>query len=138
MELMHHWSQMHQPWRWSHNGHAVWGGRTTVILNPGKYEHWAWEVWAKMSATFLLSPLDQLGYVEDEVFQVDIATYLGQPCPLMAPVMGCYFGKRGKQLNWSCVNLAAASLPGHRHHSLNNKLQNHLGYDEIRGDAFRC
>jgi hypothetical protein len=52
-----------------------------------------------MSATFLLSPLDQLGYMEDEVFQVGIATYLSQPCPLMAPVMGRYFRKRSMQLD---------------------------------------
>jgi hypothetical protein len=61
--------------------------------------------------------------MEDEVFQVGIATYLGQPCPLMAPVMGHYFGKHGKQLNWYGTNLAAASLPGHKHRSLHTKLQ---------------
>jgi hypothetical protein len=77
----------------------------------------------KMSATFFLSPLDQLGYMEDEVFKVGIATYLGQPCLLMAPVMGRYFKKLGKQLDQYGVNLAAASLPGHRHCSLHNKLQ---------------
>jgi hypothetical protein len=76
-----------------------------------------------MSGTFLLSPTDQLGYMEDEVFQVGIATYLGQPCQLMAPVTGCCFGKRRKQLDWYGVNLAAASLPGHKHCSLHNKLQ---------------
>jgi hypothetical protein len=76
-----------------------------------------------MSATFLLSPPDQLGYMEDEVFQVGIATYLGQPCPLMAPVTGRYFGKCGKQLDWYGANLAAASLPGQGHCSLHNKLQ---------------
>ncbi len=69
------------------------GERITAVLNHGKYERWAWEAWTKMSATFLLSPLDQLGYMEDEVFQVGIATYLSQPCPLMAPVMGRYFRK---------------------------------------------
>jgi hypothetical protein len=61
--------------------------------------------------------------MEDEVFQVGIATYLGQPCPLMAPVVGCYFGKHGKQLDWCGANLAAASLPGHGHCSQHNKLQ---------------
>ncbi len=76
-----------------------------------------------MSATFLLSPPDQLGYMEDEVFQVGIATYHGQPCPLMALVLRRYFGKHGKQLDWYGVNLAAASLPGHKHRSLHNKLQ---------------
>ncbi len=71
----------------------------------------------KMSATFVLSPPDQLGYMEDEVFQVGIATNLGQPCPLMAPVTGCYFGKCGKQLDQYGTNLAVASLPGHGHRS---------------------
>jgi hypothetical protein len=70
------------------------------------------------------SPPDQLGYMEDEVFQVGIATYLGQPCPLMALVTGHYFGKCGnKQLDWYGANLAAASLHGHRHCSLHNNLQ---------------
>jgi hypothetical protein len=73
-----------------------------------------------MCATFLHSPPDQLGYMEDEVFQVGIATYLGQPCSLMAPVTGCYFGKCGKQHG---ANLAAASLPGHGHCNLHKKLQ---------------
>jgi hypothetical protein len=95
--------------RWS----RCLGERITAILNCGKYEHWAWEAWTKMSATLLLSPSDQLGYMEDEVFQVGIATYLGQPCPLMAPVTGCYFEKCGKQLDWYGANIAAASLPGH-------------------------
>ncbi len=93
------------------------------MLNHGKYERWAWEAWTKMSATFLLSPPDQMGYMEDEVFQVGITTYLGQPCPLMAPVMGRYFRKCGKQLDWYGMNLAAASQPGHGLRSLHNKLQ---------------
>jgi hypothetical protein len=76
-----------------------------------------------MSATFLLSPRDQLGYMENEVFQMGIPTYLGQPCPLAAPATGCYFGKCGKQLYWYGTNLAAASLPGYGHCSLHNKLQ---------------
>jgi hypothetical protein len=41
----------------------------------------------------------------------------------MSPVVGRYFGKRGKQLDWYGANLPAASLPGHRHCSLHNKLQ---------------
>ncbi len=99
------------------------GERITAILNCGKYEHWAWEAWTKMSATFLLSPPDQLGYMEDEVFQVGIATYLGQPCQLMTSVTGHYFGKHGMQLDWYDANLAAASLPGHGQPSQQNKLQ---------------
>ncbi len=67
------------------------------MLDRDKYERQAQEAWTKMSATFLLSPQDQLGYMEDENFQVGIATYIRQPCLLMAPVTGCYFGKHGKQ-----------------------------------------
>jgi hypothetical protein len=77
-----------------------------------------------MSAIFLLSIIPyQLGYTEDEDFQVGIATYLLQPCPLMAPVTGHYFGKLGEQLDWYGTNLAAVSLPGHGHRSIHNKLQ---------------
>jgi hypothetical protein len=90
-----------------------------------------------MSATFLLSPPDQLGYMEDEVFQVGIATYLGQPCPLMAPAPGCYFGKYREQLNQYGTNLAAASLPGHDIIAYTT-IMNHPGCDEVRGDTFRC
>jgi hypothetical protein len=67
--------------------------------------------------------LPSLSSGSNEVFQVGIATYLGQPCPLMALVTGRYFEKRGKQFNWYGMNFAAASLPGHKHGSLHNKLQ---------------
>jgi hypothetical protein len=60
--------------------------------------------------------------MEDEVFQVGIATYLGQPYPLMSLVIGRYFGKHGKQLDWYGANLPAASLPGQGHCSLQDKL----------------
>jgi hypothetical protein len=110
----------------------------TAMLDLVKYECWAWEAWTKMSATFLLSPLDQLGFMEDEVFQVGIATYLGQPCPLTALVTGCYFGKQGEKLDRFGANLAAASLPGHGQCSLHNPLINNPGHDEIRGNSLRC
>jgi hypothetical protein len=99
------------------------GERITAMLDRGEYERWAWEAWTKISATFLLSPPYQLGYMEDEVFHVGNATYHRQPCPLMAPVTGRYFGKRDEQLDRYGANLAAASLPGHGHHSLHNKFQ---------------
>ncbi len=99
------------------------GERIYSTLGRSEYECWAWEAWMKMSTTFLFLPLDQLGYIEDEVFQVGIATYLRQPCPLMSPVIGCYFGKHGEQLDHYRANLAAASLPGQGHCSLHNKRQ---------------
>ena len=79
-----------------------------------------------MSAVFLHSPPDQFGYIEDPVFQVAVATYLGQPCPLMQPLVGRFFGKKGKRLDKYGANLAAASLPGQGHSALHNQLQSLL------------
>ncbi len=59
--------------------------------------------------------------MEDEVFQVGVATILGQPYTLMSLVVGYFFGKCGKQLDMYGVNLAAASQPGHGHCSLHKK-----------------
>ena len=63
-------------------------------LHRNDYEKWSWEGCSKMSAAFLQSPLDPIGYMGDNIFQVAIATYLGQPCPIMALVVGRYFGKK--------------------------------------------
>ncbi len=41
----------------------------------------------------------------------------------MVLVTGRYFFKSGEQLDCYGANLAAASLPGHGHRSLHNKLQ---------------
>ena len=37
------------------------------------------------------SPLDHFGFMEGLIFQHDFATYLGQPCPLVAPFARMYF-----------------------------------------------
>ena len=79
-----------------------------------------------MSAVFLHSAPDELGYIKDPIFQVSVATYLGQPCPLMQPVVGRFFGKKGDQLDKYGANLAAASLPGQEHSALHNLLQSLL------------
>ena len=47
-----------------------------------------------ISASFIQSPPDAIGYMGEKVFQVAITTYLGQPCPRMAPVVGRCFGKK--------------------------------------------
>ena len=61
---------------------------------------------------FLLSPPDEFGYMEDPQFQIALATYLGQSCPVLAPVVGQYFGKKGVVLDQYGTNLASAALPG--------------------------
>ena len=73
-----------------------------------------------------MSPPDHFGYIEDPTFQVATASYLGQACPLMAPVVGRYFGKKGQKLDKYGANLAAASLPGQGHKTLHNQLQSLL------------
>ena len=76
-----------------------------------------------MSSTWLHSPPNHFRYIEDPVFQVIIATFLGQPCPEILPVVGRFFGKNGAQVDTYGANLAVASLPGQGHRVLHNKLQ---------------
>ena len=79
-----------------------------------------------MSTVLLLSPPDQFGYFEDTPFQVAFATYLGLKCPIMAPLAGRSFGKKGVRLDRYGANLAAAALPGQGHRRTLNKLQSIL------------
>ena len=75
------------------------GIQITNTLGRQEYERWSWEAWTKMSPTFLLSPPDHFGFLADPHFQIAIANYLGQPCPMMAPVVGRFFGKKGVALD---------------------------------------
>ena len=102
------------------------GTRISGMLRRKHYERWAWEASNKMSATFLHSPPDALGYIGDPEFQVVMTTYLGQPCPIMAPFVGRYFGKRATALDRYGANLSAASLPGQGSRVLHNTLQSLL------------
>jgi len=79
-----------------------------------------------MSTVLLLPPLNQFGYFEDTTFQVAFVTYLGLPCPIMAPLAGRFFGKKGVRLDRYGANLAAAALPGQGHRRTHNKLQSIL------------
>ena len=104
------------------------GNRIQAGRGKDHYERWSWEAWTKISAVFLHSPPDQFGYMEDPVFQVGIlATYLGQPCPLIAPVVGQFFGKTGQRpLDEYGANLASAPLPGQSWSILHNSIQSIL------------
>ncbi|EJK51883.1 hypothetical protein THAOC_28906, partial [Thalassiosira oceanica] len=95
----------------------------TSTLPRKSYERWAWEGWGQTSAMFLQSPPDELGHLGDNEFPVAFATYLGQACPAVAPLVGRYFGKKGTVLDEFGANLAAASLPGQGHRRLHNLLQ---------------
>jgi len=95
----------------------------TSTLPRNSYARWAWEGWGQTSAMFLQSPPDELGHLGDNEFPVAFATYLGQACPAVAPLVGRYFGKKGTVLDEFGANLAAASLPGQGHRRLHNLLQ---------------
>ena len=95
-------------------------------LGRDQYERWAFEACGKLSGEFLLSPPDHFGFMEDPVFQVALSTYVGQPCPLMAPVVGRFFGNNGQKLDKYGANLAAAVLPGRGHRATHNLLQSIL------------
>ena len=99
------------------------GKRIESELERTDYERWAWEAWTKMSTEFLLSPPDAIGYMEDPIVQVAFTTYLGQPCLLIAPVAGRFFGKNGAVFDQFGANLAAAPLMGSGHQTLHNLLQ---------------
>ena len=76
-----------------------------------------------MSSMFLTSPPDRIGHLGDNVHQVAMTTYLGQPCPMVAPLVGRYFGKNGDVVDKYGANLASAALPGQGHSALHNELQ---------------
>ena len=87
---------------------------TTVESSPGRddYEKWAWDGCSAMSAAFLQSPPNRIRYMEDNVFQVAMTTYLGQPCPIITPLAGRCFGKKGAKVDKYGANLATTALPG--------------------------
>jgi hypothetical protein len=59
------------------------------------FERQAYLNCGRMSYVFLHSPPDHVGYMENETLRMGFARYLGQPCPVMAPMVGRYFGKTG-------------------------------------------
>ena len=64
--------------------------------------------------------------MEDTIFQAAFATYLGQPCLVIAPLVGRYFRKRGQVLDKYGANLTMAALQGQGNIILHNKLQSIL------------
>ena len=99
------------------------GDRIVERLPRSSYKRWPWEACTEYSGMFLLSPPDCLGYVKRPLFQVAVLTYLGQPCPLMAPLVGHYFGKKESQLDGFGANLAATPLPEYGWRVLHGALQ---------------
>ena len=62
-------------------------------LDHGDYELWAWMAWTLMSSEFLHAPPESFGFLEDNIFQVGLVTYLEMPCPVMAPMVGRFLAK---------------------------------------------
>ena len=62
--------------------------------------------------------------MSNPTFQVAVSAYVRQePCPLMAPLVGRFFGKKGEKLDKCGANLSFAALPGKGHRVLHNNLQ---------------
>ena len=67
-------------------------------LGRDDYEKWAWDGCSNLSAAFLQSPSDAIRYMGDNMFQVARTPYLGQPCPILVPLVGRYFGRKCAQV----------------------------------------
>jgi len=102
------------------------GNTITATLPRDHYERLSWDSWQKMSAIPLHSPPDHIGYQDNDLFRMTISRYLGQKCPIIAPLAGRFFGKNNAQLDKYGTNLASAPLPGQGHKALHNKLQHIL------------
>ena len=99
------------------------GRKVKEELPRNDFERWALEGWTKSSPIFLLSPIDEFGYMEDTEFTMSFTTYLGQECPVMKPLVGRFFGKKGQVLNKYGTNLASATLPGQGFRMTHRSLQ---------------
>ena len=80
-------------------------------LNRDDYEKWVPDECSNLSAVFLQFPPDRIGYMGDNMFQVAMSAYLVQPCLIITPLVGRYFGKKGTKVDKYGANLAAAALP---------------------------
>ena len=92
-------------------------------LPKDDFERQAYLNCGRMSYVFLHSPPDHIGYMENETLRMGFARYLGQPCPVMAPMVGRFFGNAGQKLDKYGRNLAAANLPGQGFRTLHNAIQ---------------
>ena len=75
-----------------------------------------------MSLVFLHLPPDHVGCIENDPFRMRFARYPGQAFPIIAPMVGRYFGRKGKRLDKYGMNLSADAKPGRGHQSLHDQL----------------
>jgi hypothetical protein len=81
-------------------------------LSQGHYERASFESWQSISAVPLTSPPDQIGFQDNNCFQMLIARYLAQPNPFCQHLAGRFFGKNATPLDEYGANLSLESLPG--------------------------
>ncbi|KAL9183104.1 hypothetical protein ACHAXT_004891 [Thalassiosira profunda] len=110
--------------------HSGWNGRARHLgeriaaeRNRRHFERWSWDGWSKLGSQFIISPPDHFGFIGNRLFPAVFTSYLGQPCPLVAPIVGRYFGLDGTEVDRWGANLAAASLPGYGWRRLHNHIQ---------------
>ena len=81
-------------------------------LRRDDYEKSTWGGYSATSAAFLQALPDRIGYTGDNMFQVAMTTYLVQPCPIIAPLVVRYSGKKGANVDKYRANLTATVLLG--------------------------
>ena len=91
-------------------------------LGRDDYKKCGWDWYSAKSSAFLQSPPNRIGYTRDNVSQIAMTTYLGQPCSIITPRVGRYLGKRGEKVDKCGANLAATALPGQGHSVLHCQL----------------
>ena len=97
-------------------------------LSRSDYEQQAYLNCSKMSLVFLHFPPDHIGYMENKPFCMGFERCLGQACPIIAPMVGRYFGRNRKRLDTYEINLSADTLPGRGHRSLQDQLKHLILY----------
>ena len=107
------------------------GKRIDQSLPQDHYERASFESHQKICAIPLLSPPDQIGYQDNNCFQMLIAKYLGQPNPFCQHLAGRFFGRNATPLDMYGANLSSESLPGGGHTKRHTNLQ-HLIQDMMR------
>ena len=101
------------------------------MLGKVDMERWAMSTCTKFSSSWILSPPDHFGFIENNLFQEVCMTHLGQVSPAIHSYVGGFFGKRCERVDKYGANLASAALCGNGFRLLHDALQ-HLLYSMMR------
>ena len=84
---------------------------------------WAFEGQKQGRAEWLYGPIDDIGYIPNDLYPSIWAQHLGVPDPAFAGFEDFYYGTKGEKVDAYGNNLAAAALPGKGFKRFHNDLQ---------------